>query len=60
MAGAGDGDGVQRVFEPAVAAAVEPVLGALTRGAGDRRGAALASEAGVALESLGAGGATAL
>ena len=42
VAGAGDGDDVQRVVELAVAAAVEPVPVALTRGARDRRGAGLA------------------
>jgi hypothetical protein len=37
VAGAGDGDDVQRVVELAVAAAVEPVAVALPGGAGDRR-----------------------
>jgi hypothetical protein len=45
VAGAGDRDDVQRMVELAVAAAVEPVLLALARGAGDRRGAGLQREA---------------
>jgi len=57
VAGAADRDDVQRVVEPAVAAAVEPVPPALACGAGDGRGAGLAGEAGVASEPLGAGGA---
>jgi hypothetical protein len=45
------------VVELAVAAAIEPVAVALPRGARDGRRAGLAGEAGVASESLGAGGA---
>ena len=56
--GAGDRDRVQRPVELAVAAAVEPVLGPLPGGAGDRRGTRLAAEAGVGAEPLGAGGAS--
>ena len=54
--GAGDRDDVQRVVELAVPAAVEPVLGALPGGAGDRRGPGLQREARVGAEPLGAGG----
>ena len=43
--GAGDRDDVQRVVELAVPAAVEPVLGALPRGARDRCGPGLQREA---------------
>src|SRR5215203_501907 len=56
VAGAGDGDDVQRVVELAVAAAVKPVAVALPRGARNRCGAGLAGEARVASESLRAGG----
>jgi hypothetical protein len=42
--GAGDRDDVQRVVELAVPAAVQPVLGALTGGAGDRGGSGLQPE----------------
>ena len=54
--GAGDRDDVQRVVELAVPAAVEPVLGALARGARDRRGPGLQPEARVFAELLDAGG----
>jgi hypothetical protein len=55
--GAGDRDRVQRPVELAVAAAIEPVLGLLPGGAGDRRGARLAAEARVGAEPFRAGGA---
>ena len=54
--GASDRDDVQRVVELAVPAAVEPVLGALARGAWDRRGPGLQREARVLAEVLDAGG----
>ena len=54
--GPGDRDDVQCVVELAVAAAVEPVLGALSRGAGDRRGARLLREARLRAKPLVAGG----
>jgi hypothetical protein len=54
--GAGDRDDVQRVVELAVPAAIEPVLGALPRGARDRGGPRLQPEARVFAELLDAGG----
>jgi hypothetical protein len=54
--GAGDRDDVQRVVELAVPAAVEAVLGALARGAGDRRGPGLQREARFRAEALVSGG----
>src|SRR3712207_1873983 len=57
VAGAADRDDVQRMVELAVAAAVEPVLLALARGARDRRCARLHGEARVGAEALSAGGA---
>ena len=55
--GSGDRDDVQRAVELAVAAAVEPVLRGVGRGAPDRRGAGLQREARVGREPFGAGGA---
>jgi hypothetical protein len=56
--GAGDRDDVKRVVELAVPAAVEPVLGALPRAAGNRRGRGLQPEARVLAEPLHASGVT--
>ena len=55
VAGAGDRDRVQRPVELAIAAAVQAILRALARGAGDRGAARLAREAAVGAEPLSAG-----
>src|SRR5215216_6489718 len=57
VAGASDRDDVERVVELAIAAAVEPVPVALSRGARDRCAARLSGEAGIGCEPLDAGGA---
>ena len=54
--GAGDGDDVDGAVELAVAAAVQPVAVGVAGAGGDRGGAGVTGKAGVAAESLGAGG----